>query len=346
MSKQNQSDKLAEMQKWLIESAFDFLERAIEELGKSPKYSVIHFCSAVELFLKARLMMEHWTLVVAQNRKNQKEESKFNWSQFAQGNFNSVGLDECFDRLAGVTNTKLSKDDQQCLRDLAKHRNRAIHFYHEKLDAGKISLAPEQTRGWFVLKKLLSDSWRVEFKEYANKIASIEEKMRIYHPYLEQVFEEQEPKIIGLIESGVAFRDSPSCGFESFQETALLDSYIHREQCLVCGHKSFTSHTESGDHLIDDPSEILNRMNYDPRQIEVVGHCNDCDELNSVISIGGRYLCLRCLAIFDVMRTCDCCNAWNTSLPQDADGGGDVSALLGCVECDGQRDDSWAVKRI
>lgn len=339
MPKQNQSDKLAEMQRLLTESAFDFLERAIEEFEKAPKYSVIHFCSAVEQFLKARLMMEHWTLVVSQNRKNQKEESRFNLDAFLHGNFHSVGLDECFDRLTGVAKTKLSKEDQNCFKILAEHRHRVIHFYHEELETGKISLASEQTRGWFVLKKLLSDSWRVEFKEYANKIASIEVKMRIYHPYLEQVFKEQEPKIIGLIESGVAFRDCPSCGFESFEKTVLLDSYIHQEQCLVCGHKSFTSHTESGDHLIDDPSEILSRLDFDPKQIEVIGHCYDCDELNSVIHIGGRYLCLRCLEIFDTMHACDC-GALNTSLPQDADGGGDVSAWLGCVECDGQRDDS------
>jgi hypothetical protein len=282
-------------------------------------------------------MMEHWTLVVAQNKK---QETKFNWNQFTQGNFHSVGLDECFDRLIGVTNTKLSTKNKQCLSDLSQHRNKVIHFYHEGLGSGKISLASEQTRGWFVLKKLLSDSWKSEFKEYESRISSIEEKMRVYRPYLEQVFKENEPRIVGLIESGVAFRDCPSCGFESFQETALLNGYIHQEQCLVCGHKSFTSHTESGDHLIDDPSEVLSRLSYDENQVEVIGHCRDCDEINSVISIGGRYLCLICLVIYDTMHTCDTCGKLNTGLPQDADGGGDVSAWLGCVECDGQRDDS------
>jgi len=48
----------------LTESAFDFLEKSVDELEKHPKYSVIHFATAVELLLKARLMREHWTLVV------------------------------------------------------------------------------------------------------------------------------------------------------------------------------------------------------------------------------------------------------------------------------------------
>jgi hypothetical protein len=48
----------------VVENALDFLKQSILELKKSPKYSVIHFCAAIELFLKARLMLEHWTLIV------------------------------------------------------------------------------------------------------------------------------------------------------------------------------------------------------------------------------------------------------------------------------------------
>ena len=40
----------------LTRNAFDFLERGITEFDKSPKYSVIHFCAAVEMLLKARLI--------------------------------------------------------------------------------------------------------------------------------------------------------------------------------------------------------------------------------------------------------------------------------------------------
>ena len=42
----------------LTRNAFDFLERGIAEFDKTPKYSVIHFCAAVEMLLKARLMKE------------------------------------------------------------------------------------------------------------------------------------------------------------------------------------------------------------------------------------------------------------------------------------------------
>ena len=48
----------------LAKNAFDFLKQAIEEFDKSPKYSVIHFCAAVEMILKARLMTEHWLSLI------------------------------------------------------------------------------------------------------------------------------------------------------------------------------------------------------------------------------------------------------------------------------------------
>ncbi|WP_228250350.1 hypothetical protein [Acinetobacter nosocomialis] len=53
----------------LIENAFDFLEQSIIELENSPKFSVIHFHASIELFLKARLMAEHWSLVISSKKE-------------------------------------------------------------------------------------------------------------------------------------------------------------------------------------------------------------------------------------------------------------------------------------
>ena len=48
----------------LVQNAIDFARRSVSEIRRSPKYSMIHFCAALELFLKARLLREHWSLVV------------------------------------------------------------------------------------------------------------------------------------------------------------------------------------------------------------------------------------------------------------------------------------------
>ncbi len=47
----------------LATNAFDFLEKAVKQVEKEPKYSVINFATAVELFLKLRLVHEHWSLI-------------------------------------------------------------------------------------------------------------------------------------------------------------------------------------------------------------------------------------------------------------------------------------------
>jgi hypothetical protein len=49
----------------LVLNAIDFAQRSVKEVKRSPKYSMIHFSSALELFLKARLLREHWSLVVS-----------------------------------------------------------------------------------------------------------------------------------------------------------------------------------------------------------------------------------------------------------------------------------------
>ena len=69
----------------LAENALDFLNKAVDELKDGPKYSVIHFYAAVELFLKARLMQEHWTLIVSKRQEP-------DWDRFISGRFSSVSM--------------------------------------------------------------------------------------------------------------------------------------------------------------------------------------------------------------------------------------------------------------
>jgi hypothetical protein len=49
----------------IVKNAIDFMKHSVKEIEKEPKYAVIHFCSSVELFFKARLMCEHWSLIFA-----------------------------------------------------------------------------------------------------------------------------------------------------------------------------------------------------------------------------------------------------------------------------------------
>lgn len=82
----------------LTENAFDFLRKALAELTTDHKHSVINFYSAVELLLKARLLREHWTLVLA------RETGKAN---FEAGDFQSVTFEMACTRLDQVVGSPL-----------------------------------------------------------------------------------------------------------------------------------------------------------------------------------------------------------------------------------------------
>jgi len=78
----------------LVESALDFLNTGLEEVNKRPKLSVIHFFNGIELLLKARLLHEHWSLVVVKPGDVSKK-------SFTSGEFESVNTRQCLVALSG-----------------------------------------------------------------------------------------------------------------------------------------------------------------------------------------------------------------------------------------------------
>ena len=139
----------------LVENALDFLARAIDELNDHPKYSVIHFHPSIELFIKARLMQEHCTLVISKRQEP-------NWDKFIAGDFISVTLDEAANRLAKVVRSGISKRALEEFREVANHRNKMIHFFHEAHSADadsrqKQEIIKKQLAAWYFLHHLLRE---------------------------------------------------------------------------------------------------------------------------------------------------------------------------------------------
>src|SRR5580692_9295677 len=97
-------------------NALDFLTRSANDLKTSPKSSVINFYSAVELFVKARLLHEHWTLIVGSRQPA-------DYDKFLVGDFVSVTLDEAADRLDKAVKSGLTDQERKAFQDVAKHRN-------------------------------------------------------------------------------------------------------------------------------------------------------------------------------------------------------------------------------
>ena len=118
MSKQTEA-----MFQQVVDNAVDFLEHSLAELEEAPKYSVIHFCSAIELFLKAKLMLEHWSLI-------DEEPKRANLSKFRAGIFKSVSIDETIERLENIANVRIQKEGQRSFSHIREHRNKMVHFFH------------------------------------------------------------------------------------------------------------------------------------------------------------------------------------------------------------------------
>ncbi len=111
----------------LLQNGLDYILSTLENLkGESPterqlKYAVIHLSAGVELILKERLRLEHWSLIFADSDKATKE-------RFESGNFVSVGFPQLVNRLSSICGVEFDDKDKRILESLRKMRNRLEHL--------------------------------------------------------------------------------------------------------------------------------------------------------------------------------------------------------------------------
>ena len=339
----------------LVENAMDFLSQSIDEFDERPKFSVIHFHAAVELFLKARLMAEHWSLVVSKRTDP-------NWDTFVSGDFVSVTFEEAADKLEKIVRSGLSKPERETFRRLTKHRNKMVHFFHEAVLAVekeklRRDIAKEQLTAWYVLHKLLTSRWKDVFFHWADKLEIINKLLRKQNEFLQVVFDQLGPEIINREGNGAIFRDCPICDFQSQEHTdeigilykakCLVCEFVDRcltiecpvcnstvlfvnkgfGQCGVCERKFEPEHLVG--ELIDESASYIAAKegddSWDP------GNCNNCDGYHTVVRINDdddKYLCTSCFDEFDSIQCCGWCNELNT-------GDMEHSYWAGCNFCDG-----------
>lgn len=337
----------------LVENALDFLYRAISELKDQPKYSVIHFCAAVELLLKARLMFEHWSLVVSKRHDP-------DWQKFVAGDFHSVSLDEAATRLEKVVGSGLSGRELDAFREVAKHRNKMMHFFHEAhsdKESGNLirSIVKQQLKAWYFLHHLLTSQWSDVFPSWSAKIAKLDAALRELHEFLQVVFDNLKPGIEALAEKGVLFEECASCGFAS-QQHEDEQKIIYEAKCLVCGFADQCLKIECPEcaevvtfrnegfstcqscrtsiepeavaaALLDDGAAHVAAMEGDDSWGQ--GNCADCDGYHTVVRTeNDKWICASCFGEFEELSICEWCNELNT-------GDMEHSYVGGCNHCDG-----------
>ena len=342
-----------EMFNRLVENAFDFLFKAISEIEAQPKYSVIHFYAAVELFVKARLMEEHWSLVISQRQEA-------DWDKFISGDFQSVTLIEAANKLKKVARSGLSKAELDAFKNVANDRNKMVHFFHEahseeEGDKFKRDIVKKQLKAWFFLHQLLITKWKAEFSSWDEKTSELDKELRKLHEFLQVIFDSLKPKIDENKKKGILYEECPSCGFEA-QELSEEENTIYEAKCLVCGlvekslniecpecgetvtlkEEGFGQCQSCGKHLepedvagvlIDDGAAHIAAMEGDDSWGE--GNCSECDGYHTVVRTeNDEWICASCFGAFNSLEVCGWCNELNT---------GDIehSYVSGCNHCDG-----------
>lgn len=334
----------------LIDNAFDFLKRSIAEFEKDPKYSVIHFYTAVELFLKSRLMAEHWTLIVSRNQSP-------NLSAFRNGDFHSVSLDETIDLPENVVKSPISRTLQTSLKTLRNHRNTCVHFFHaahtpKGKKEEKQKIAKEQLRVWYHLYNLMQKrDWVAIYTQWSEDISKVNLELKAQRAYLQVVYNEKLPIIEQHKKSGIAMKACPSCAYEALPSKEKI-SEITKSNCLVCDsiETRYVIQCVECEDIIVFINEGFGQCSgcgklYEPEDLcDVIsppgvgsdalyetpnGNCAECDGTNTVVEISeNRHFCTSCFEEFSELYTCDWCNEPNT---RDTT----ASSILGCSHCPG-----------
>jgi hypothetical protein len=289
----------------LTRNAFDFLERGIAEFDKAPKYSVIHFCAAVEMLLKARLMKEHWSLIVS-------TPDQANLDKFMAGDFISVTLKEARERIRDIAGEDIGKEAYDSFFTLAKHRNKMVHFFHPDLEndeEAKAKIVAEHCRSWFHLHRLLCQ-WKNYFHNFNSEIARADRAMLRHRKYLSAKFKALEQELDAARKAGNTPETCPACSYKALNSQT-DDRYVS-ELCRVCGYAS--------------PSHKAIQQG----QEQFVANCANCDGIETVIEAGFGFKCTECNEVFDKAETCRYCNANWVGVDESF---GD--STTGCEHCGG-----------
>jgi len=336
----------------LINNGFDFLEKAIDQFQKEPKFSVINFCIATELFLKARLMKEHWSLVVTGNP---------DIVSFRKGDFKSINFKDIIPKIEAITGEKFEQDVKVCFNGLANHRNKMVHFYHDiskgESDKQIEQIVIEQCNGWHFLRSLL-EKWHEIFTPYQEKIFHVNNKMKRHNVYLKTVYKNMLPEIKLATSKGIVFANCGICHNRSSEITKLTE-YLYACRCRVCHFSDeylrVVCPQDDCDGIIKidgfsigqtayfcpeceyelSQESLSDMLDGDPRTYDdYVDHinmnCAECGVADEVIRHDNYYICLSCLYVDGELNICGWCNEGQI-------GGGDLefSGVTGCSFCDG-----------
>jgi hypothetical protein len=113
----------------LVRNGLDYLESVVDHLDESKsmvtnrdvKYAVLHLHAAVEVLLKARLLVEHWSLVFSKPGEATRK-------ALDEATLTSVSIEHAVTRLRNIAGVVITDKEEKALKHLTEDRNKLQHF--------------------------------------------------------------------------------------------------------------------------------------------------------------------------------------------------------------------------
>lgn len=214
----------------LVKNALGFVNSSIDHLKKKPKNAIVDLYTAIELFLKARLMSEHWTLMLAKPETGDLQ-------SLAVGDFLSVYLDDALKRIPAIIGETIEKDACNNFKALGEHRNQIVHFAHSGMDdlgATQAGVIVEVWASWHYLHALLTGEWKKVFEPYAAELHVLSQRMMHQADFIRARFEILKPQIDILGKKGKTFTACGHCKMPA-AIVGTSHSWGTDYECMVCG---------------------------------------------------------------------------------------------------------------
>lgn len=213
----------------IVKNMFEYINKSLDILDE-PQYSIIYFYTALELLFKARLLREHWTLVI-----NDFKNSKSSFEQFKKGDFNSVYLDDAATRIRNLFKDLPDKYENN-FKGIKEERNKLVHFPITDLAKEKKKLLQVLYKAWYYMLFLLQKQWKDIFISFEEDIKLIDRKIKENNEFLKE-------KSNILIEKYPNKYTMQTCCFCGHNATVSIASYYDDEvkscKCDVCENYFF-----------------------------------------------------------------------------------------------------------
>ncbi len=337
----------------VVHNAVNFLKTSVDNLERSPRSAIIDLYTAIELFFKARLMKEHWTLILT-------KPEEANRTKFEGGDFHSVYLEQSEKRLENICGEKFRKEAMDKFKALSEHRNQIVHFAHTDFVGYESEVVIEHWASWFYLYDLLIGQWGDVFKDYKVEFEGINKKIHINRGFLNVKFEAIEGKLKIEVAKGGEVINCTSCSLESALVTE-KHPWGKNFECLVCEVKDIKlkdiqteivcpscdkevkyfmqkGHTcthcnfdVSPEYALEKYAEIYQSSDPDCRYedgYDAIAYCHSCcSKIASVVKLEDLWVCVLCEDRGWTALDCENCDSFVT---------GDVERIkyFACHRCE------------